>query len=278
MGSQTVVLPPTGTYVDINNRFRSINESAYHFRCPPLTQLLSGTGSFTVQVKRVVTQNFIPTIQKGKTDTMSVTMGGTVHIIVLQEGHYTIDTLITALNAAFTSAYGGAGFLFTYDYTLQILTLTVPATTFSFNSPALFGVDYDQPNLMSPYDRLLQMLGFFYVKNQPFTGPTTIVGDRSVNLIPTNSLYISMENENLNVISTMANNPQNIATVPIGSYDYGETVSYETPDPRTFTMTPQMLMNMAVSVLDDYGTQVNVPDSTLLDIGFLFIPTSKSYD
>lgn len=277
MSSQTVVLPPTGTYVDINNRFRNINEPAYNFRCPPLTQLISGTGSFTVQVKRIVTQNFIPTIQKGKTDTMSVTMAGTAHTIVLQEGHYTIDTLVTALNAAFTSAFGGAGFLFTYDYTLQTLTLTVPATTFSFNSPALSGVSYDQPNLMSPYDRLLQMLGFFYVKNRTFTGPTTIVADRSVNLIPTNSLYVYI-NENLNVISTMANNPQNIATVPIGTYDYGETVSYETPDPRTFTMTPQMVTSMTVSVLDDYGTQVNVPDSTLLDIGFLFIPTSKSYD
>jgi len=276
MSGQSVFLPPTGTYVDINNRFRNINESAYNFRCPPLTQQFPGVGSFTVQVKRVITQNFIPTIQRGKTDSISITVGGTVHTIVLQEGNYSIDTLMAALNTAF-QVYD-AGLVFTYDYDFQKLTLAVPAAqTFSFNSPTVNGVTYDRPNLMSPYDRLLQMLGFFYVRNQVYTGVTSIVADRSVNLIPTNSMYIFI-NENLNVVSTMLNNPQNIATVPIGLFKFGETVNYETPDPRTFTMTPQMLTGMTISVVDDYGTPVNVPDSTLLDIGFLFITTSKSYD
>jgi len=43
-------------------------------------------------------------------------------------------------------------------------------------------------------------------------------------------------------------------------------------------MTPQMVTSMTISVLDDYGTLISVPDSTLLEIGMLFITTSKSYD
>jgi len=273
--NQTVALPPTGTYVDINNRFRNVNEPAWNFRFPPLTEFISGVGSYTVQVRRVVAQNFIPTIQAGKTDRISITVGGVNHLIILQEGHYNIDTLMAALNAAF-GAFGA--FVFTYDYVLQKLTLAVPAVTFSWNSPFVAtGFESGRANLPSPFDRLLQMLGFYYIRNRTFTGPTTIVGDRSVNLIPTNSLAVYV-NQNVSVLSSNPNNAQIIATIPMGEFDYGQTVTYEPPEPRTFSMSPQMLQDMTISVMDDYGTAVTVPDSTLLEIGFLLIATSKTYD
>jgi hypothetical protein len=81
----------------------------------------------------------------------------------------------------------------------------------------------------------------------------------------------------MNVISCAIANPQTLAEVPL-EVDYGQVVFYEPIQERVFQMNPQELQNINISVTDEYGNQVSVPNNTPLRISMTLIATSKTFD
>lgn len=272
--SSFVALPPHGTHVHLNNRWRNKSDSAYQFRLPPLAFGITGIGSYLLQVKSIITQNFVPNVQRDVSDQFAVTVNGTTTIIVLEEADYPIDDLVDALNTALAPI--DPALQFTYDYLLKKLSLTIPAgLTFSF---AMFNQQSQQDTYYytNPYDRFIAMLGFSWERGKQYTGPYTLQASEPVNLIATSMLNIYVL-QNLNVVNTMNTNPQTLATVPVQE-PYGSVIGYEPVQPRTFVMNPQVIEYLEVAVCDEYGRSVKVPSNVGLHISFTLIPNSSTYE
>lgn len=272
---QTVTsVPPHGTHVYINNRFRDVNAvSAYSFKVPQFGYVDSNVRSYLAVVKSVVTQNFIQTITASQNDAVQWRINGILYENVFSPGYYSINSLINSLNTAIQSV--NVGFVFAYDTISHRMSLTVPATfSFAFVRPSVFSTTYvyDRKDFKSRHDRFLNMIGFFENGVNTVQGLTTVVGSDPVNISCTNWMDINID-FNINVMHTNPNNPQTITSVPV-DVDYGQTIVFEPPTPRTFIIPPSSLEYVYIYVTDEWGNAVVVPENTPLQIHLLLIPLS----
>lgn len=273
--SQVVALPPHGNHIHISNLQRSGNESAFEFRVPPLGMSLSGVGSYLMQIKHVLTQNAVPTIQRAKSDALRIAVSGVETEIVLESGFYHADSLVTALNTAFAAV--NPGLIFTYNSDTRTLTLAVPGgITFMFVSPNQY-LDQDRPNFQSKYDRLYAMMGFYTQRDVLYTGATNIIANDPINLVPTMALNVCV-NQHMDVYSTSRGNRQVIASVPVGDVEFMAQVSYEPTQPRTFVLNSQALESLQISILDDFYEAIEVPFNTKFDISLTLLAMARSFD
>lgn len=271
--SAVVTLPPHGTHVHINNRYRDPNDSCCCFRVPPLAfGLTLGVASYLMAIKQVSTQNFVRNVQTNISDRVMVNVNGTDTLIILESGHYNIDVLVSALNDALFPL--NATLQLAYDYDLKKLTLNVPnGVTFRWQSYST-NDRFDYQN--NPIDRTLAMLGFDRQKNITYVGPTTVTASWEVNLIPTQNLHVCFQ-QNMGVVNSDGDNRQIIASIPCTG-EFGSIIAYEPIQPMTFQLNPLVLETLDISVFDDYGNRVEIPDSIGLHINFTLITNSHTYE
>ena len=265
-------LPPHGIHLIVNNQFRSETETAYSFRFPPSVAFPPSIGSYLMQLKKITSQHFVSNIRANVNDVFSVRVDGTVTTLAIPEANYNIDSLVLLLNTFLTSVK--AGLVLVYDYDFYKLTLTVPASTvFTFVSPQQLLNTQFRADYQSRYDFFLAMLGFEDVANKAYTGSTFIAATRTVNLIPCTAIHVYV-NQDLQVISSDPVNPQFIATLAL-DVPFGSILSYEPVQPRTYSVTPQTILNMLFGVCDNFGNVVSVPKNVGLEMEFTLLPQSK---
>jgi hypothetical protein len=263
-----------GIHVHVNNRFRASTEAAYNFRIPPMAFGISGVSSYLLQLKQVITQNFIPNVQQGVSDTFQVKYNGTTSSFTLAEGNYAIDDLVSAINTGLATL--NAALQLTYDYSFQRLTIAVPAgTTFSWVSTSTNST-LQSFTLRQGTDRFLNMIGFIQQKNFVYTGAVNVTASQPVNLVPTSFLNIQV-NQNMQVTNSDTANPQTIASVPL-DVNYGDVIIYEPQQPRTFMINAQVMESMQITVTDEYGIQIKVPETTGLFLSWTLLTNSITYE
>lgn len=272
MSQSVIAIPPHGTHVYINNRFRDPSSpGAYSFRVPQFSNINPNVRSYLAVVKSVVTKNNINTITAGQNDAIQYKINGLLYEVILGQGVYTIDSLLAALNVAIQAV--NPGFVWSYDTIARRVSLVVPAaTTFSFVRPVLGSASYisDRQDWSSKHDRFLNMIGMIKNATSTYTGATTIVAQDPADISGTNWMDVNFD-FNLNVMHSNPNNPQTFTSVPV-DVPFGQTIVFEPPTPRTFVISPAILEYVYIFVTDEWGKPVVVPDNTPLQIHLLLIP------
>ena len=273
MASRVIALPPHGIHLHINNRFRNNNEDAWNFTVPN-TSIQLDSGFYLMQIKQVVTENFINTIQPGLNDVFAVVVNGQAYELLLPASYYDIESMVQGLNTFLATI--NVNLMLIYDYNTRKLSVSIPAaTTFSFYSP-LLKISYQYRNdYPSKYDRLLSMLGFIEQMNLTFSGASVLIANNPVNLKYTTSIRI-VTNQHINVVGTDSENQQVLVTIPI-VVGYGEVIDYEPVQPRTFAMSSYALDSFRISVIDDYNNKISVPEYTGLSISLTLLQAATSF-
>jgi hypothetical protein len=273
MTTRVTALPPHGIHFHINNRFRQNNEGAWAFTVPARSIPID-SGFYLMQIKQVVTENFIRTIQPGLNDVFAVLVNGTSYETLLPSRYYTVDTLVAALNTFLATI--NPALQLTYDYDFRLLSINIPvATSFAFVSPQL-NISYQYRNdYPSRYDRLLSMLGFLGQSNTVYTGATVISATNEINLKYTSSIRL-VTNQHCNVVGTDDENQQVLISIPI-TVPFGETIAYEPAQPRTFAFNSNVFDSFRISVVDDYNNRLDVPEFVGLNISMTLLQAATPF-
>ena len=273
MTSRVTALPPHGIHFHINNRFRQNNENAWSFALPS-TAIPIDSGFYLMQVKQVITENFIRNIQRGLNDVFAVQVNGVTYELLIPSRNYNIDTLMAALNAFLSTI--NSNLQFSFDYDLKVLSIDIPSgVTFSFLSPSL-NISYQYRNdYPSKYDRLLSMLGFLSQQNTQFVGPTIIEAVNEVNLKYTTSIRL-VTNQHCNVVGTDNENQQVIISIPV-DVPFGEIIAYEPVQPRTFAFSSNVFDSFRLSVIDDFNNRLDVPEYVGLNISLTLLQAATPF-
>lgn len=273
MTTRVTALPAHGIHFHINNRFRNNNEAAWSFNIPQVAIPIE-SGFYLMQIKQVVTENFIRTIQPGLNDVFAVQFNGLVYETLLPSRMYTIDSMVSALNTFLATI--DAALQLTYDYDFRVLSIDIPAaSTFAFVSPQL-NISYQFRNdYPSRYDRLLSMLGFLEQANTSYTGPNVIEAVNEVNLKYTTSIRI-VANQHCNVVGTDNENQQVLISIPI-DVPFGDVINYEPMQPRTFALSSSIFDSLRLTVVDDYNNALNVPEYVGLTMSLTLLQAATPF-
>jgi len=273
MTTRVTALPAHGIHFHINNRFRGNNEDAWNFSIPP-TSLPLESGFYLMQIKQVITENYIRNIQPGINDVFSVQVNGVTYEVLLPSRYYNIDTLSSALNTFLATI--DPALQLSYDYDFNVLSINIPAaTTFAFISPQL-NISYQFRNdYPSAYDRLLSMLGFLSQANTIYTGATIIEAVNEVNLKYTTSIRIVC-NQHCNVVGTDNENQQVLISIPIDT-SFGDVIAYEPIQPRTFAFNSNVFESFRIAVIDDYNNRLSAPEFVGLNISMTLLQAATPF-
>ncbi len=273
MSSRVTALPPHGIHFHINNRFRQQNESAWNFSVPP-SCLPIESGFYLMQIKQVITENYIRNIQTGINDIFAVRVNGLFYETVLPSRYYTIDTLVTALNAFLATINVDLKLL--YDYEFRYLSVSIPAATrFSFVSPQL-NISYQFRNdYPGRYDRLLSMLGVLPQANTEYSGAVVVSATNEVNLKYTTSIRL-ITNQHCNVIGTDNENQQVLISIPV-DVPFGELIAYEPIQPRTFAFNSNVFDSFRITVIDDFNNRLDAPEFVGLNISLTLLQAATPF-
>jgi len=275
--SQVVALPPHGIHVHVNNYSRQSSEAPFRFRMPPFLNPVPGIGTYLAQTKQFVSINLFPNIVQGVTDTYQVNVNGSSTIFVLSSNrNYNIIDLVAAINAGLATI--NVSLQLSYNSDSMQLTLAIPSgVSFQWVSPSSSTtITGASAQITSKYDRLLSMLGFYTQKNTLFTGPLSLTANAPVNLLPTTTIKVVV-NQDLQCSGTGNGNCQVLFQIPL-DVAFGEVISYEPVQPRTFIINPISLEYLEVNVVDDYDMPLTVPDNIPMNFVFTMIPNTRVYD
>lgn len=266
--STVVTLPPHGIHVYINNRFREYNAPSTRFRVPTF----NGTGrdgSFLVQVRKVIIDNYVPNITD-QCNTVTFSINGVLYTIVLQTGNYSVDRLVAAFNTEFTARFG-TSLVMVFDSATYSLVMNVPAgCVFIWVKTMVSGLTTQARwDLQVPQDRLLSMMGFLPQAGISYTN-TTLVATYPLNLKPTKAIDINVS-FNLKVLHSDPKNWQTMVQVPI-LVNYGETQVYMPNAPPTFPVEAFNLENMLITMTDEFGQLLSLPDNASMLMHLVLFP------
>lgn len=269
---QTVSVPASGTFVFINNRDRiNINESAFDFSVPNLDFSSNDIRTYNCVVKQAIVRNLIPNVQLGKSDAFAVEINGVaVNELQVLPGNYNALVLASTLQTYLRTF--DVGFSVGYDTDLLKLYITVPAgKTLKIKRPQVFTNYWEQQKLTYPskYDRFLELCGL--VDNADILyQPGVFYGINPVLLGGTAFVDINIR-AGLDVMHTCGMNMDTIVRVPM-DVPYGEEKHYEPGLSACFGLDMNYLRNLRITVVDEWGQMMDVPDNTLVSLSLLMIP------
>ncbi len=263
--STVTTLPSVGQHVYIESRFREPNASPSDFRVPTFNQTLQNDVSCIVRVRKVIFDNFIPTITAGVNDRVSYIVNGTTYVVILAEGFYDVDRILLAFNTSFTANFG-ATLIMSYDSTTYKMGIIIPVgCTFTWVRVIdPLRTTQNRWDLQVPQDRLLSMLGFLPQTSVPYVGSAspnpTLIAQFPLNLKPTKYVDMSISTQ-LSVLHSSPFNPQTMINVPITT-NYGETEVYIPGEPPSFLMRSSDLEYLNFRFTDEYGALISLPANT----------------
>lgn len=269
---QTVSVPASGTFVFINNRDRiNIDESAFDFSVPNLDFSSNDVRTFNCVVGQAIVKNLIPNIQAGKSDSFAVEVDGTPAAeLQLIPGNYNALVLASALQTYLSDIK--PGFTVGYDTDLLKFYITVPAsTTLKILRPQVYTNYWEQQKLTYPskYDRFLECCGL--VDNAGIAYPTGVFyGANPVNLGGTSFVDINVR-AGLDVMHSSGMSMDTIVRVPM-DVPYGEEKHYEPGLSACFALDMNYLRNLRITLVDEWGQMMTVPENTLVSLSLLMIP------
>lgn len=267
MSSSQISIPAAGLQFWVNNRNRTnIHEPAFRFQFPSFNMNSCASQQYYAIIDQVILRNFIPTIQAGVNDRISYKYNGNTYTAIFAQANYDVYDLLQVLETEFKAR--DPGFAMAYDSTQMKLSLTIPETATSFSIlrpilPVTAGVNQDQYTFPSPYDRFLEMCGWFNKQgDQHFTGPFTYVGADPVQLGGTAFLDINVTVE-ANAINTSKRQMQTIGRVYVNG-NYGDTICHQASMPIPFPIDCCVIQSMRIYITDEWNNDVtDIPGSTL---------------
>lgn len=271
--NQVIAVPASGTFVFINNRDRiNVDEPAFDFTVPNLDFSSNEIRTYQCVVKQVMIRNYIPNVQTGVSDSIIFTVNGVDNELVVASGYYnaltlasTIDAFLKLINAGFACGYNSDTFR---------IFITVPAgVTLVLKRPQVFTNYFDQEKLSFPskYDRFLEMLGMFQnAKYRRSYTNQTFVGDDPVMLGGTGFVDVNIR-AGLDVMHSCGRQLDTVVRVPL-DVQFGEDKHYEPGNSACFSIDINYLRNLRVTLTDEWGNKMTVPNSTLFSMSLLMIP------
>lgn len=255
-------LPPHGTHVYINNRFRTnyLEDNAYNFDGPQFSSLITDDGYFLAQVKSVYTENYVNTVEQGINDVFVVLINGVISTTIIEPGVYTINSLLDVMDTI------DASMNWTYNIDERRVTLAIDNTkVITFVDPdSMINLGFTAKT-QKAYKRFLFMLGWVPVaqSNGDYTN-TVVEGPNPVNLNTTGVFNINVY-DSLEILTNDSNGAQTLIQVP-NLAPFGGKIFYEPPNPPTVRIEPSGLQTWSFYVTDEWGERVKVPGNTPLII------------
>ena len=271
--NQTISVPASGTFIYINNRDRiNVEESAFDFSVPNLEFGSTDIRTMQCVVKQVIVRNFIPNVQTGISDSLIVTINTVDYELVIAEGYYDALTLATTLDT-FLKAIN-AGFACGYDSSQYKMLITVPAgQTIVIKRPQVYPNYFDQEKLSMPskYDRFLEMVGLYpNAKAATSYTNTSFVGGSPVNLGGTGFIDVNIR-AGIDVMHSSGRSFDTIVRIPM-DVQYGMDKHYEPGESACFAMDMNYLRNLRITLTDEWGNKMSVPQTTMFSLSLLMIP------
>ncbi len=270
--NQTVSVPASGTFVFINNRDRqNLSESAFDFNVPNLDFSSHDIRTYNCVVKQVIVRNLISNVQFDKNDSLSVAVNG-VDQAELQviPGNYNATVMASTLQTYLRTI--DINFSVNYDTDRLKLFITVPVgKTLMFKRPQVFNNYWDQDKLTYPskYDRFLELCGL--VDNANITYPAGVFYAMNPVLLG-GTAYVDVNiRAGLDVMHSCGMNMDTIVRVPM-DVAYGEEKHYEPGISACFSLDINYLRNLRITLVDEWGLMMDVPDNTLVSLSLLMIP------
>lgn len=276
--NQVISVPASGTFVYINNRDRSnYNEPAFDFTVPGLDFGSNEIRSYNAVVKQVVIRNLIPNVQQGISDAVVFSIGATVatmtdQTLIVAEGFYDALTLAATIQTFLKTI--DAGFACGYDIDTRKLFITVPAGQYlQLKRPVVLAEFVFQDRLTYPsrYDRFLEMMGMITnARDGTIYHNTTFVGADPVYMGGTGFVDVNLR-AGLDVMHSNGLQLDTIVRVPIRA-NYGEDQDYEPGLGACFQIDANYLRSLRITLTDEWGQKMSVPNNTLFSLSLLLIP------
>lgn len=249
-------------FLFVNNRDRTQGQDALDFDLD-LSQIIADpvNQGYNIQVNSVTMENIFPTIERGVNDSLWVVYNGTPVQLILAEGVYNINDIMTSLLAFLQGL--NAAFNLLYDVEQFKLSLVVPAlgvngiTSFELlrtNTNPLAPLQY---KLADVTDRMLELLGWTFDGMSALNIPlgTTYVPNNVVRLRNTCMLSLCCR---ANIHRTYSTDPNSsyktLLRIPLTSdIPFGTVFHYQPHSPENFELGLTNGVRLEFFFVDEWG-------------------------